>query len=106
MSPLLGGVLPRDPPECPHVTRQRSSPLGRMMEGPQRTREVPMAFDVDELISGCTTALADPEPRRAVREVLAEAMEAPGEVADSLRPDTGGITLLHQTPELSILHVV
>src|ERR1041385_8684141 len=36
------------------------------------TEEGPMAFDVDELISGCTTALADPEPRRAVREVLAE----------------------------------
>jgi predicted metal-dependent enzyme (double-stranded beta helix superfamily) len=63
-------------------------------------------FDVDEFIKACQAARAETEPRVAVREVIAEAMSRPGEVGDALRPTEGGLTLLHQAPDLTILHVV
>jgi predicted metal-dependent enzyme (double-stranded beta helix superfamily) len=41
-----------------------------------------------------------------VQAVLADAMQRPGEVADRLQPDTAGMTLLHHSPQLTILDVV
>jgi predicted metal-dependent enzyme (double-stranded beta helix superfamily) len=63
-------------------------------------------FDVDQLIADCRGAVAEAEPRRAVREVLERTMSAPGQVADALAPDEGGLTLLHHAPDLTVLHVV
>jgi predicted metal-dependent enzyme (double-stranded beta helix superfamily) len=62
-------------------------------------------FDVDDLIADCRSALAESEPRRAVREVVARAVSSPG-VAEALAPSEGGLTLLHQSDELTVLHVV
>jgi predicted metal-dependent enzyme (double-stranded beta helix superfamily) len=63
-------------------------------------------FDVDQLVDECRQAVAEGEPRRAVREVLERTMAAPGPVADALAPSEGGLTLFHQAPDLTVLHVV
>lgn len=63
-------------------------------------------FDVDQLIADCRAALAESEPRRAVREVVARAVARPGEVADALAPTQAGLTLLHRADDLTVLHLV
>jgi predicted metal-dependent enzyme (double-stranded beta helix superfamily) len=63
-------------------------------------------FDVDEFVAACQKAQAETEPRRAIKEVLRRAVSRPGEVAEALRAQEGGITLLHSAPDLTVLHVV
>ena len=63
-------------------------------------------FDLDDFLADCQQALAETEPRRAIREVLARAVAAPGEVADVLAPTEAGFTLLHHADDLTVLHVV
>jgi predicted metal-dependent enzyme (double-stranded beta helix superfamily) len=63
-------------------------------------------FDVDAFLDDCLAANSETEPRRAVREMLAETLTRPNEVADALRPTEGGITLLHHAPDLTVIHVV
>jgi predicted metal-dependent enzyme (double-stranded beta helix superfamily) len=63
-------------------------------------------FELDDFIDQCVTARADAEPRRAIREVLAEAMTAPTAVAKALRPTEAGFTPLHLADDLTVLHVV
>lgn len=57
-----------------------------------------------KFLADCSEAVTEAEPRTAVREVLARAMSHPREVADALRPTEGGITLLHQAPDLTVIH--
>ena len=63
-------------------------------------------FDVDDFIDRCEEARQEPEPRRAIREVLERAVSAPAEVSRALNPTEGGFTLVHHTDDLTILHVV
>jgi len=63
-------------------------------------------FDVKEFVSACVHANAETEPRRAVRELLDRALATPGGVADTMAPTEAGFTLLHHTPELTVLHIV
>jgi predicted metal-dependent enzyme (double-stranded beta helix superfamily) len=63
-------------------------------------------FDVDELVTDCRAALAEGEPRLAIRDVLRKALERPTEVGDVLRPESAGITLLHRADDLTVLHAV
>lgn len=63
-------------------------------------------FDVDELVSECVAAGAETEPRLAVREALVRALARPDDIASSLRPREGGISLLHHAPDLTVIHVV
>jgi predicted metal-dependent enzyme (double-stranded beta helix superfamily) len=63
-------------------------------------------FDIDRFVVDCREARAQSEPHRAVREVLQRALTEPQQVADALSPREGGLTLLHHTPELTVLHVV
>ncbi len=63
-------------------------------------------FDLDDFLGRCQAATAEAEPRRAIREVLERAVAAPGEVADALAPTRGELTLLHHSPDLTVLHVV
>jgi predicted metal-dependent enzyme (double-stranded beta helix superfamily) len=63
-------------------------------------------FDVDRFVADCIEARAETEPRRAMRELLDRALADPGAVADALAPTEGGLTLLHCTDELTVLHVV
>jgi predicted metal-dependent enzyme (double-stranded beta helix superfamily) len=69
-------------------------------------REHGLVFDVDELIVAAQAAIAEDEPRLAVRDVLQRVLERPSAVGDVLRPELGGITLLHNADDLTILHAV
>lgn len=64
------------------------------------------AFEVDQLIADLGGALAETEPRRAVKEVLERAVADPGPVAEALHPTEGGIEVLHHGDDLTVLHVV
>jgi predicted metal-dependent enzyme (double-stranded beta helix superfamily) len=63
-------------------------------------------FDVDQLIADCRTAGAEAEPRLAVRDVLQRVLTTPGEVASSLDPQEGGLTMMYCDDGLTVLHVV
>jgi predicted metal-dependent enzyme (double-stranded beta helix superfamily) len=63
-------------------------------------------FDLDAFTAECVACLDEPEPRSAIREVLTRTMSRPEEVADRMRPEAAGITLLHNTDELTIIDVV
>jgi predicted metal-dependent enzyme (double-stranded beta helix superfamily) len=63
-------------------------------------------FDVDTLIADCQSALDDAEPRLAIRDVLQRTLSEPEEVAEVLRPTEGGINLLHQSDDLTVINVV
>ncbi len=63
-------------------------------------------FDLDDFIARCQEANGETEPRRAIREVVARAVAAPGEVAEVLDPTEAGLTLLHHADDLTVLHVV
>lgn len=63
-------------------------------------------FDLDAFVAACVDGLADPDPRQTVRQALLRAMSTAGDVAERMRPDTAGITLLHQSPELTVIDVV
>jgi predicted metal-dependent enzyme (double-stranded beta helix superfamily) len=63
-------------------------------------------FDTDTLIAECRDALDEPDPRRAVREVLVRALERPEPVAAALGRTTAGIEILHSSPELTVANVI
>jgi predicted metal-dependent enzyme (double-stranded beta helix superfamily) len=63
-------------------------------------------FDTEEFVAACQAAVAETEPHRAVRELLQRTMAAPDDVADVLRPEQGGLTLLHQSDDVTVVHVV
>jgi predicted metal-dependent enzyme (double-stranded beta helix superfamily) len=64
------------------------------------------AFDVDELVAACTACRDEPDPHRAVREVLARAVSEPEAVAERLRPERAGITMLYNAADLTVINVV
>ena len=63
-------------------------------------------FDVDSLLEDCRRANEETEPRRAVREVLDRVVREPGAVADALRPTEGGLQVLLNTPDLTVINIV
>lgn len=63
-------------------------------------------FDTDAFVSECIACLDESEPRRAVRELLTRTMADACAVADRLRPEVAGITMLHHSPALTIIDVV
>jgi hypothetical protein len=64
-----------------------------------------MAFDVDELVAACVACRDEPDPHRAVRDVLARTVSEPGVVAERLPPERAGITLLYNAPDLTVINV-
>ena len=44
-------------------------------------------FDLDTFIAECRAAVGEPEPRLAIKEVLAEAVADPAAVAEALPPN-------------------
>jgi len=60
---------------------------------------------VDELVAGCIDAMAEAEPRKAVREVLARSL-ADGRVEAELEGSPSGLNVLHNSAELTVLNVV
>jgi predicted metal-dependent enzyme (double-stranded beta helix superfamily) len=63
-------------------------------------------LDVDTLIADCHEAIGDPDPRRAVRELLVRTLQNPGSVAERLGGTSGGINILYNSPDLTILNVI
>ncbi len=62
-------------------------------------------FDVEAFLAELVACGSADDPRDATREVLARAMSTPADVADALAPSSGGFTLVHHTPELTILNI-
>jgi predicted metal-dependent enzyme (double-stranded beta helix superfamily) len=63
-------------------------------------------FDIDEFVNDCLAARRTIEPRILVHDVLARAVSKPAKIAEALQPDESGMSLLHHSPELTILHGV
>jgi predicted metal-dependent enzyme (double-stranded beta helix superfamily) len=64
-----------------------------------------MAFAVDDLVAAIVDAQAEGESLLATRDVLARALQRPGEIADALAPRAGGLQVLHNTEQLTVLNV-
>ena len=64
-------------------------------------------FDVERFVADCRAAHTQDRSHRAVREVLARALDHPGQVVESLgAPARAGIQKLYHSAELTILNVV
>jgi len=63
-------------------------------------------FDLDALVASCHEALVEEEPRRVVREILLRTLEQPGAVAERLGRSEGGLEILFNSPDLTVLNVV
>jgi predicted metal-dependent enzyme (double-stranded beta helix superfamily) len=64
-------------------------------------------LDIERLITDCRAGLRDSMPEAAIREVIERAMADPAAVERVLGPPTmGGITTLHHSAELTVLHVI
>jgi predicted metal-dependent enzyme (double-stranded beta helix superfamily) len=64
-------------------------------------------FDTDTLISDCLQAVrSEGDPRRAVREILVRTLEKPGPVAKAIGKEVGGLAVIHNSAELTVLNVI
>ena len=63
-------------------------------------------FDIEELIGDCRQALAEAEPRLAIKEVLERAMSAPEGLAHALPADRAQVVPLYVSEDLSVLKAV
>jgi predicted metal-dependent enzyme (double-stranded beta helix superfamily) len=63
-------------------------------------------FDIDSFVGECYEALRETDPRRAVREVLVRTLENRDQVASSLGTESGGLEILHNSPDLTVINVV
>ena len=63
-------------------------------------------FDVDDLVADCKSAMAEAEPRLAVKEVLEEAVTRATLVASALPADRACFAPLYTADDLSVMHVV
>ena len=62
-------------------------------------------FDIERFVEDCRGALADGP--KAVREIVARAVAAPGQVTAALgEPRRAGVATLHRSPELTVLNLV
>jgi predicted metal-dependent enzyme (double-stranded beta helix superfamily) len=63
-------------------------------------------FDVDEFVSDCLQAVAENQPRLAVKDVLERAVHPSQQVAEALPATRGELVPLHVSDELTVLKVV
>lgn len=64
-------------------------------------------FDTDTLVADCLAAVrGETDPRRAVREILLRTLEKPQPVAEAIGKDLGGIDLIYNSEELTVLNVI
>lgn len=64
-------------------------------------------FDRDRFVADCQSALKDASPERAVREVVARAVDDPSAVLKGLgEPAQGGVQLIHKAPDLTIINAI
>ncbi|HUI49611.1 MAG TPA: hypothetical protein VL119_13000, partial [Acidimicrobiia bacterium] len=61
-----------------------------------------MALTVEDIVARCHAAVHEHTPQLAIRDVLDELVADPSTLAGALGPvDTGGISTLHNGPELT-----
>jgi predicted metal-dependent enzyme (double-stranded beta helix superfamily) len=66
-----------------------------------------MAFDLDNLISDCTSAAAESAPAKTVRDILTRVVSEPAAVTQTLGvPRRGEVQRLHVTDDLTVLNVI
>ena len=63
-------------------------------------------FEVDTLVASCRESLLEGEPRRVVRDILVRTLERPGLVAERLGRSEGGLEVLFNSPQMTVLNVV
>jgi predicted metal-dependent enzyme (double-stranded beta helix superfamily) len=64
-------------------------------------------FAIDELIGECQAALGEAGPAAAVRDILARALDKPGEVAAAFdEPNRAELTAIYSSPELTVMKVI
>jgi predicted metal-dependent enzyme (double-stranded beta helix superfamily) len=64
-------------------------------------------FDLDCFIADCKAAMSSNGPRKAIRELLREAVSDPCQVVRALgEPNKAGIELLYRSDEMTIINVV
>ncbi len=64
-------------------------------------------FDLDRFKADCCAAVAERAARQAIREVVARAVEVPGEVLKAVgEPRRAEIQTLHRSADLTILNVI
>jgi predicted metal-dependent enzyme (double-stranded beta helix superfamily) len=65
-----------------------------------------MTLAVEQIVARCQAALGEHTPVLAVRDVVAELVNDQAGLEEALGPvDRGGITTLHNAPDLTVLHV-
>ena len=62
-------------------------------------------FDLDSFLAELIDSTAESDPRRAARDVVDKAMATPRAVVDAISLPTGGISMLHHSPELTVINV-
>jgi predicted metal-dependent enzyme (double-stranded beta helix superfamily) len=64
-------------------------------------------FDTDTLVADCLTAVrTERDPQRAVREILIRTLEKPQPVSQAIGKDEGGLDLIYNSPELTVLNAI
>ena len=64
-------------------------------------------FDTETLVSECLNAVrSESDPQRAVREVLIRGLEKPDGAAQALGKPEGGLSVIFNSPELTVLNVI
>lgn len=63
-------------------------------------------FDIDEFVGDCRTALAEDDPRPAIKELLERAVASPEELARALPATRAEIVPLHASDDLSVIKVI
>jgi predicted metal-dependent enzyme (double-stranded beta helix superfamily) len=64
-------------------------------------------FEIEALITQCQAAVKEHSPQLAIKEIMAQALSRPEEVAAALGPATRAeIATLHHSPELTVLRVI
>jgi len=64
-----------------------------------------VVFDVDAFLAALAATVDDVDPRRAAKDVVDRAMATPAIVADAIAPTVGGITMLLNSPSLTVINV-
>ncbi len=63
-------------------------------------------FQVERLVEECTSALRESDAHKAVREIVARAVAAPGEVIGALgEPRLAGVQTLYRADDLTVLGI-
>jgi predicted metal-dependent enzyme (double-stranded beta helix superfamily) len=65
-----------------------------------------MALAVEDVVDRCRAALTEATPALAVRDALRQLVSDPASLSGAVGPvDAGGIAVLHQSDDLTVLHV-